>query len=86
MALQGAWIRFFGVVLGSSSYSFSLVIGVYILGMALRSLFVRVIMARWASHLAIPLLAALAVLSGCVGSRPLVSPPCPLRLAGLRGP
>ena len=86
MALQGAWIRFFGVVLGSSSYSFSLVIGVYILGMALGSLFVRVIMARWASlHLAIPLLAALAVLSGCVLwlSAPGFSA-LPFELAGLR--
>ena len=59
MALQGAWIRLFAVVLGSSSYSFSLVIGVYIAGMALGSLLVR----RWADRLP-PLATLLGVLAG----------------------
>ena len=37
LLLQLAWIRLFGLVLGSSVYSFSAVLGVYLLGMALGS-------------------------------------------------
>jgi len=37
LLLQLAWVRLFGLVLGSSVYSFSAVLGVYLLGLALGS-------------------------------------------------
>ena len=37
LMLQLAWVRLFGLVLGSSVYSFSAVLGVYLLGLALGS-------------------------------------------------
>lgn len=43
LLLQLAWVRLFGLVLGSSVYSFSSVLGVYLLGLALGSALV----ARW---------------------------------------
>ncbi|MGB0590306.1 MAG: fused MFS/spermidine synthase [Myxococcota bacterium] len=82
MALQGAWIRLFAVVLGSSSYSFTLVIGVYILGMALGSLMVRFSMARMS-----PLLALSSLSVGAALVLWLTAPwfsALPFELAGLR--
>src|SRR5436190_18827415 len=43
LALQIAWLRLFGLVLGSSIYSFSAVLGVYLTGLALGS----ALFARW---------------------------------------
>src|SRR5262249_29381472 len=43
LALQLAWLRLFGLVLGSSVYSFSAVLGVYLGGIALGS----ALIARW---------------------------------------
>src|SRR5262252_272272 len=43
LALQIAWLRLFGLVLGSSVYSLSAVLGVYLCGLALGS----VLVARW---------------------------------------
>ena len=43
LALQGAWMRLFAVIFGSSSYALSLVLAAFILGIALGSLVVR----RW---------------------------------------
>ena len=82
MALQGAWIRLFAVVLGSSSYSFTLVIGVYILGMAIGSLLVRPLMSKMAPLVA---LSSLAVVTALVLwlSAPWFSA-LPFELAGLR--
>src|SRR5262249_33451748 len=37
LAFQLAWVRLFGLVFGSSVYSFSAVLGVYLLGIALGS-------------------------------------------------
>jgi spermidine synthase len=37
LALQIAWVRLFGLVMGSSVYSFSAVLGVYLLGIAIGS-------------------------------------------------
>src|SRR5262249_48252584 len=41
LAFQLAWVRLFGLVFGSSVYSFSAVLGVYLLGIALGSALVR---------------------------------------------
>ena len=82
MALQGAWIRLFGVVLGSSSYSFSLVIGTYIAGMALGSVCVR----RWAHRL--PAMTSLSLIATAAAFVLWLSAPgfsaLPFELAGLR--
>jgi spermidine synthase len=52
LAFQIAWVRLFGLVFGSSVYSFSAVLGVYLLGIAL------------GSALAAPRLPAMATLAG----------------------
>ena len=41
LALEGLWIRIFSVIMGSSTYSFSLVIGAFITGIGLGSALVR---------------------------------------------
>ena len=46
LLLQLAWVRLFGLVLGSSVYSFSAVLGVYLLGLALGSALVAPLLSR----------------------------------------
>jgi spermidine synthase len=46
LLLQLAWVRLFGLVLGSSVYSFAGVLGVYLLGLALGSAIVSPMLAR----------------------------------------
>src|SRR6185369_7875187 len=48
LMLQLAWVRLFGLVLGSSVYSFAAVLGVYLLGIALGSAFIARPLARGA--------------------------------------
>jgi len=49
LALQLAWVRLFGLVLGSSVYSFAAVLGVYLAGIALGSAAIAPLLARVAS-------------------------------------
>jgi spermidine synthase len=49
LALQIAWVRLFGLVLGSSVYSFSAVLGVYLLGIAIGSLVIARLGVRFSS-------------------------------------
>ncbi len=46
LLLQLAWVRLFGLVLGSSVYSFSAVLGVYLLGITLGSAAIAPLLAR----------------------------------------
>ena len=46
LLLQLAWVRLFGLVLGSSVYSFSSVLGIYLLGLALGSALISPLLAR----------------------------------------
>jgi spermidine synthase len=46
LLLQLAWVRLFGLVLGSSVYSFSAVLGTYLLGLALGSAAIAPLLAR----------------------------------------
>ncbi len=48
LALQGLWIRLFSVILGSSTYSFSLVIAAFIAGIAAGSAVTRALLRRYA--------------------------------------
>ncbi len=47
LALQLAWVRLYGLVLGSSVYSFAAVLGVYLAGIALGSAAVAPLLARF---------------------------------------
>lgn len=49
LALQLAWVRLYGLVLGSSVYSFAAVLGVYLTGIALGSAAIAPLLARGAS-------------------------------------
>lgn len=68
LSLQGLWFRLFGVVLGSSTYSFSVVVAAFIGGLALGGAGVRAWLGRRRAapqHLAwLLLLAAAGVLGG----------------------
>ena len=46
LLLQLAWVRLFGLVLGSSVYSFSSVLGIYLLGLGLGSALIAPLLAR----------------------------------------
>ncbi len=46
LLLQLAWVRLFGLVLGSSVYSFSAVLGIYLLGLGLGSAAIAPLLAR----------------------------------------
>ena len=49
LAFQMAWVRLFGLVFGSSVYSFAAVLGIYLLGIALGSALVGPRLARFAT-------------------------------------
>lgn len=49
LALQLAWVRLYGLVLGSSVYSFAAVLGVYLAGIALGSALVAPVLERFTS-------------------------------------
>lgn len=49
LTFQGAWVRLFGLILGSSVYSFAGVLGLYLLGLALGSALVANVLQRMAT-------------------------------------
>lgn len=71
LGLQGVWLRYFGMVLGSSSYAFTVVIGVFIAGIALGGSAARRWVHRWRHR---PVSAA-AVLTAALAIALLVTEP-----------
>ncbi|MEY5025326.1 MAG: hypothetical protein RLZZ244_854 [Verrucomicrobiota bacterium] len=67
LAFQMAWVRLFGLVLGSSVYSFSAVLGVYLLGIALGSFLIAPWLPRLSSLSGLGLLQMLLAATSALG-------------------
>lgn len=69
LALQLAWVRLYGLILGSSVYSFAGVLGLYLAGIAIGSALVGPVLARVATPGGFALLQGSLVLSALLGLR-----------------
>ena len=69
LALQSAWVRLYGLILGSSVYSFAGVLGLYLAGIAIGSALVGPVLARVATPGGFALLQSSLVLSAVLGLR-----------------
>lgn len=73
LGLQGVWLRYFGMVLGSSSYAFTLVIAAFIGGIALGSAGARRWADRWSTRdsMSVAFLLLAALVAALLAAEPL---------------